>query len=127
MYFIFPFPYFQTFKNKYQMRDHEASVHLKEKPYGCQQCPYRASRKQHLKSHMETHKRREEKGRTGEHKCETCDYSHDDKFYLDCHVKMKHEGVTELNCELCEFISPVAHRWVVFLVFLVIIESRWFF
>ena len=33
------------FKN----RRHEAAVHLKEKPFGCELCPYRASRKQHIK------------------------------------------------------------------------------
>lgn len=37
------------FKNRRQLSAHEAAVHLKEKPFGCELCPYRASRKQHIK------------------------------------------------------------------------------
>ena len=40
---------FQVFKNRRQLSAHEAAVHLKEKPFGCELCPYRASRKQHIK------------------------------------------------------------------------------
>ena len=39
----------QMFKNRRQLSAHEAAVHLKEKPFGCELCPYRASRKQHIK------------------------------------------------------------------------------
>lgn len=103
---------FQVFKNQRQLSAHEAAVHLKEKPYSCEVCPYRASRKQHIKSHMETHRRRQEQGPKGEHECERCDFAHDDKFYLECHVKLQHEGAQVLVCDLCEFSSTTTYRYV---------------
>ena len=134
-------------------------MHLKEKPFACELCPYRASRKQHIKvnqtyispriinpdnpcisprsiacyalnisdihsllrqsrlrysliqSHMETHKRRQLlQGEAGKIKCPQCDYSHDDQFYIDCHVKLHHEGAEKLVCPHCDFSSLTTYR-----------------
>ena len=64
-----------------------------------------------FQSHMETHKRRQLlQGEAGKIKCPQCDYSHDDQFYIDCHVKLQHEGAEQLICPHCDFSSQTTYR-----------------
>ena len=61
---------------------------------------------------METHKRRQLlQGEAGKIKCPQCDYSHDDQFYIDCHVKLHHEGAEKLVCPHCDFSSLTTYRF----------------
>ncbi len=107
---------FKVFKNKRQLSEHESAVHLREKPFGCELCPYRASRKQHIKSHMETHRRRAAAGPRGPHQCNICDYSHAEKFYVESHIKMQHEGHEKVECPHCEFSAVTTYRYVSFFI-----------
>ena len=86
-------------------------VQQNEKRFGCELCPYRAKRRQHIKSHMVSHKRRQLLlGEAGKIKCPKCDYSHDDQFYVNCHIKLHHEGAGQLICPQCDFSSRTTYR-----------------
>merc|ERR1719499_2745272 len=45
----------KAFVDMRALRSHKSAVHLKEKPFKCTICDYRANRKQHIKVHMKTH------------------------------------------------------------------------
>ena len=70
--------------NHQEQSPNVTKVQQNEKRFGCELCPYRAKRRQHIKSHMVSHKRRQLLlGEAGKIKCPKCDYSHDDQINVN--------------------------------------------
>lgn len=69
-------------------------THTGEKPFACDKCPFRATRKRLLDSHLQTHMDRM-------HACKLCEFKTNQKSYLRKHMR-KHTGEKPYACELCE-------------------------
>ena len=83
-----------------KLKRHIESVHEKTKPFKCDICDYRASRKSHLKKHIELVHYEE----TKPFKCDICDYSCSYKTNLKKHIESVHEGKEAFKCDICEYI-----------------------
>jgi len=71
-------------------------VHSGEKPYACDFCDYRASKKSDLNSHLRVH--------SGEkpHACHFCDYRASEKSHLTRHLRV-HTGEKPHACHFCDY------------------------
>ena len=68
------------------------------KSHKCPICDYTASRKGHLKQHMESvHDGKKP------HKCFICDYSCSRKETLKRHIQAVHEGKKPNQCSICDY------------------------
>ena len=66
------------------------------RPYHCQQCDFKASRKDNLKVHVQN------KHEGIKYPCQQCDYQANSSSNLQAHVKSKHEGIKYL-CQQCDY------------------------
>ena len=74
------------------------STHKGTKSHKCPICDYTASRKGHLKRHMESvHEGKKP------HKCSICDYTASQKGTLGQHIQSVHEEIKPHKCSICEF------------------------
>ena len=71
----------KIFKHKQLLKVHIQTVHLRIKPYKCNQCDFTSARKSHLTTHKFNH--------TGEKpfKCSQCDFASAYKNRLNTHMK----------------------------------------
>ncbi|XP_044750806.1 myoneurin-like [Coccinella septempunctata] len=86
----------RTFANRKSLKIHIQSVHEKFKPYVCDVCGHKTSRKAMLELHLRLH--------TGDkpHHCPHCSYRTGDSNCLRKHV-MKHYGYKKYSCPYCEY------------------------
>ncbi|CRK95902.1 CLUMA_CG009348, isoform A [Clunio marinus] len=81
-----------------ELKRHLKIVHFKIKPYQCDNCGKKFSRKQPLIKHLNTHK----VYRTKDFHCQICGNSYFRKNGLERHILIKHERLKHLTCSICE-------------------------
>jgi len=88
----------KTFSDSKALKKHVQSVHSMLKPYICQICGYKSSRKANLKLHVRQH--------SGEkpYQCDECEYRTGDLNSLRRHKKL-HSGEKPYACSLCSYTS----------------------
>ena len=80
------------------MKENVASVHEGKRPFNCETCDYRCSKKCHLKKHVEiVHKGKKP------FQCEFCDHTFSQKGHLKRHVASVHEGRKSFKCGICDY------------------------
>lgn len=86
----------RDFCNKSLLHQHITSIHIRARPYACQECNYTTAVASSLRLHLRLH--------TGEKpfKCEECGYSTADHNTLRKH-KMRHTGQKNYTCTLCQY------------------------
>ena len=77
--------------------------HGDKKSFQCQQCHYQASRKDHLKSHVQV------KHEGIKYPCKQCDFKAVTKSHLQQHMKSKHEGIV-YPCHQCNHQATAPSR-----------------
>ena len=68
------------------------------KQFNCEQCPYSASRKDHMKNHVEAVHEKIMKYRCGQ-----CPYSATRKDHMKNHTEAVHEKIMNYHCEECNY------------------------
>ncbi|CRK95900.1 CLUMA_CG009346, isoform A [Clunio marinus] len=82
---------------KENLKHHINRVHYNIKPYQCDICGLKTSRKTHLANHVNTHN----DFRTKKFHCQICESSFFDKGSLQFHILNVHEKPKHLTCSLC--------------------------
>ena len=84
-------------KTKAQMNNHMDMIH-RDNIYKCEKCSYTTKINNSMKSHLASHKNRENSSFV----CDQCSYTSKQKGHLDIHVRSKHKGEV-LKCEICNY------------------------
>ena len=81
------------------------STHKATRSHMCTICDYTASRKGHLKRHMESvHEGKKP------HKCSLCDYTSSQKGHVKLHIESAHGGKTPHKWSICSYIQLFKKR-----------------
>ncbi|XP_018392772.1 PREDICTED: zinc finger protein 14-like [Cyphomyrmex costatus] len=99
----------KEFKYKTQFRRHERT-HTGEKPYQCEFCKYKCGQKVHLRIHMISKHKDDERFKSNKdlyaggvlHKCGTCNKEFKYKTDLRSHERT-HTGEKPYQCEFCKY------------------------
>eukprot|EP00189_Rhodosorus_marinus_P003097 CAMPEP_0113959726 /NCGR_PEP_ID=MMETSP0011_2-20120614/4310_1 /TAXON_ID=101924 /ORGANISM="Rhodosorus marinus" /LENGTH=448 /DNA_ID=CAMNT_0000971081 /DNA_START=95 /DNA_END=1441 /DNA_ORIENTATION=- /assembly_acc=CAM_ASM_000156 len=86
-----------TFKRKYDLRRHRASVHLKRRDFKCQYCAKTFTQNGHLHEHIRLNHETE-----STYQCPECDKKFGAKSKLDRHVRTVHDNVRNFQCHFCQ-------------------------
>ena len=88
-----------------------SSAHFpKERPFECEQCPYKAARKSHMASHMEfKHPAdgvpKKVPPRPKRFKCSKCEYRAASKVIVAKHFRARHTEFGKYKCKECPYIT----------------------
>lgn len=120
----------RKFVNGKTLSKHVKSVHLKIKPFICNVCGFKCSRKSvleiHVRQHkgekplacnicpfqtrdqssLKQHKKRHQSQSNRNYKCVACEYTSIQTSNLKTHIRIKHpERYIDISCDLCSFVT----------------------
>ena len=95
----------KSFIKKNHLKDHINAIHLKIKPYECHQCKMSFAQKSQLNTHVKIHQE------IKAHKCQYCNKLFSRKHNLSGHVERVHLKIKPLKKFLCnECEAPFEHK-----------------